>query len=132
MYNNFIVWARTGREGSQHAYFPQRGVITAWRDVFSKLSAPNIMEFDLKSFFDSVNLAKIQSLLINRYGFPRTEAHWITALNRSIPKLTNEDKIEEPDRAVAYTHRGLANPEADPSKLLPVVKIDLDRDPIPT
>lgn len=29
MLNNLVVWHRTGREGTQHAYFPGRGVHTA-------------------------------------------------------------------------------------------------------
>lgn len=29
MLNNLVVWSRIGKEGSQHAYFPGRGVHTA-------------------------------------------------------------------------------------------------------
>jgi len=87
MYNNLIVWARTGQEGSQHAYFPKRGVITAWRDVFSKLSAPNIMEYDLKGFFDNVDLNINMMLLVNKLKVPLLEAQWMKRLNQSVPVL---------------------------------------------
>jgi len=103
MYNNLIVWARTGQEGSQHAYFPQRGVITAWRDVFSKLSAPNIMEFDLKSFFDKVDLAYVRGVLLASGVATKAEAAFLTKLNRSIPKFPTEIEMEEPDTHLRYT-----------------------------
>jgi len=49
---------------AQHAYFPTKGVQTALRDVWKKLfKEKNIYEFDLKGFFDSVNLLENEKIL---------------------------------------------------------------------
>lgn len=103
MLNNLIVFARTDREGSQHAYLPQRGVHTAWREVFSYLNYKHIYEFDLKGFFDNVNLENLYKILYSQYNFPKKEAAFFRALNRSIVKLTKKDKMIEPDRKLKYT-----------------------------
>lgn len=64
MLNNLTVWLRTGKEGQQHAYFPGRGVSTAWEEVFKRIDSPNIYEFDLTGFFDNVDLNWIYQWLI--------------------------------------------------------------------
>lgn len=118
MYNNLIVWARTGQEGSQHAYFPQRGVITAWRDVFKKISAPNIMEFDLKGFFDAVNLEKLHETIWKTMKLmPMAESSFVRKLNRSIPKIGTIGVMEEPDLAVHLTADLNPNPNPNPARL---------------
>lgn len=49
-----------GREGSQHAYLPGRGVHTAWREVLeNEKKYSHIYEFDLKGFFDNVDISVI-------------------------------------------------------------------------
>lgn len=126
MYNNLIVWARTGQEGSQHAYFPKRGVITAWRDVFLKLSSPNIMEFDLKSFFDAVNLEGLYRTMWSTMKImPKVEAAFVRKLNRSIPKFPKLERgevgvMDEPDLRLHFTADLNPNPnvspEIDPAK----------------
>jgi hypothetical protein len=112
MYNNLLVWARTGQEGSQHAYFPKRGVITAWRDVFRKISAPNIMEYDLKGFFDNVPLEVIRTACLEELRMPKAEANFLRRMCRSIPQIidpgsrrssiTEENIKAEPDLGVSY------------------------------
>jgi hypothetical protein len=110
MLNNLVVWNRTGKEGTQHAYFPGRGVHTAWRDVFERIESPYIYEFDLKGFFDSVSLEYITKLLTKRFNLPRKESAFFRKLNRSIVKLCEVDRIDEPDRALKYTADLQPNP----------------------
>jgi len=98
MLNNLIVWTRIGREGCQHAYIPGRGVSTAWSEVFSKLDSANIFEFDLKGFFDNVDLSYVNSVLFKRYNYPRNTVDFFRKLNRSIVKLCDKDRLPEPDR----------------------------------
>lgn len=44
----------------QHGFRPGRGVKTAWQVVLTKvIKARYIYEFDLKGFFDNVNVSKV-------------------------------------------------------------------------
>ena len=70
MLNNIIVWSRTGKEGNQHAYFPQRGVHTAWRSLLTKLDSPDIMEYDLRGFFDMVDHSILRWHLVIKKQLP--------------------------------------------------------------
>jgi len=103
MLNNLVVWSRTGKEGSQHAYFPGRGVATAWEEVLSNLDKyENIYEFDLKGFFDKVNLDEIYRRLRSNYGYPGQVAAFFRKLNRSIIRLTNNDLLPEKERMIYF------------------------------
>lgn len=74
MINNLIVWMRREREGRQHAYFPRMGVPTAWAEVFKEKDAPFIYEFDLKGFFDNVDLKFIEKTCIEHFQMPVKQA----------------------------------------------------------
>lgn len=110
MLNNLIVWSRTGKEGRQHAYFPQRGVITAWEEVMKLKDADNIYEFDLTGFFDNVDLKNLESWMKEELNMPEAQAEWFMKLNQAVPKLTEEDKIEEKDRGVMFLPTGAVSP----------------------
>lgn len=116
MLNNLVVWFRTGREYNQHAYFPDRGVHTAWEEIFKRIDEANIYEFDLEEFFPSVNLDYNYETLIRIYGMPEKQAAMFRELNRSIvqlPKDPKEDKLQESDREVAFQADGHSlNPNA--------------------
>ena len=76
-----------GTEGKQHAYFPGKGVNTAWAGVISKLSnSPNIWEFDINSFFPSVDLIYNRERMVE-IGIPDHVADYLYTLNKSIVKL---------------------------------------------
>ena len=94
---------RREREGRQHAYFPRRGVQTAWADVFKETDAPCIYEFDLKGFFDNVDLKFIEKTCVDHFQMPVEQAEWFTKLNRSLVKLCanpEDDAVYEADRRV--------------------------------
>jgi hypothetical protein len=109
MLNNLIVWHRIGREGTQHGYFPGRGVHTAWKEVLENVNKSNVYEFDLKGFFDNVDLMAISHELRDEYKYESEDVNFITALNQSIVKLCNEDRIEEPDRVLRFNRNGSIN-----------------------
>lgn len=110
MLNVLIVWFRTGTDKHQHAYFPGKGVHTAWQDLLTRLEEPNIYEFDLTSFFPSVNLEANKELLENM-GIPPLISGYFRDLNRSITKLCDKDEMDETrDRKVLLTSDGQANP----------------------
>lgn len=55
---------------SQHGYRPHRGTASAWKVILSEvIKARDIFEFDLKNFFNSVNLDAISVALIKK-GIP--------------------------------------------------------------
>jgi len=110
MWNVLIVWFRMGTDPNQHAYFPGKGVHTAWLALLDRLDECNIYEFDLKSFFPSVNL-KENSRLLSKLGVPEEIVLFIESLNRSITKLEARDELpEDKDRKVLLTSEGAPNP----------------------
>lgn len=113
MLNNLIVWSRINKEGSQHAYQPQRGVHTAWAEILREQDKWDyIYEFDLRKFFDNVRLEYIFQRQVKSHNYPRSIAAHFRKLNRSIVKLTSKDLISEPERHLSFT----ANLEPNPNK----------------
>lgn len=50
---------------SQHGFRPGRGTLTAWETILNNvIKSKDIYEFDLKGFFDSINLDYISKVLI--------------------------------------------------------------------
>ena len=74
------------------------------------MKGENIYEFDLKGFFDNIDLIYNNQAMI-RAGFPPEIAKYLTDLNRSIVKLTSKDLIDESEhRKVIYNSDGSLNP----------------------
>jgi len=57
-----------------------------------------VYEFDMKGFFDNVDLELIRSRLKENYGISENFSNLFRDLNRSLVKLTSFDQIPEPDR----------------------------------
>jgi len=115
MLNVLVVWFRMGSDPHQHAYKPKSGVHTAWKDLLERVENPNIYEFDLESFFPSVSLRGMRDILIQELGMPEIVAGLLLEINRSITKLSKEDKLPEwSDRQV------LLNTSGDPNPNLPL------------
>jgi hypothetical protein len=56
-YNNILmVWLNPYIHPSQHGFIPGRGTLTAWQSLITRIESRSIYEFDMKKFFDSVNL----------------------------------------------------------------------------
>jgi hypothetical protein len=118
MLNNIIVWFRMGREGSQHAYIPGKGVHTAWAEILEHVECSEIYEFDLLSFFDNVDLEVLFRKMWFELGLPKEFCTLIKQMNRTIIKLEKEDKLPEPERRVKYELDGsifIKNIQAHPS-----------------
>jgi Reverse transcriptase (RNA-dependent DNA polymerase) len=65
----------------QHGFQPFKGTLSAWKELIPKiLNTENIYEFDLKGFFDNVNLNYIKEELKNMMG----NKHIIDKLNKPI------------------------------------------------
>lgn len=84
-------------ETQQHAYLPKRSIGTAWKEILPLLeSSQNIYEFDLTGFFPSVDLEYNRNRLLE-LGVPASIANHFLALNKSLVKLTDDDKMDESD-----------------------------------
>jgi len=67
----------------QHGFRPNRGTTSAWETVLKEvITARDIYEFDLKNFFNSVNLDYISKILKLK-GFPEAIINRIYFLNTS-------------------------------------------------
>lgn len=89
---------------------------------------PYIYEFDLKGFFDEVDLDFLYKTMVKDLRVPRREAVFFRKLNRSLVKLAkdpSEDKLPERDRSVRYTDQGLPNPSASGLPPARLVRLDL-------
>ena len=78
--------------------------------MFTHIDAPFIYEFDLKGFFDNVDLDFINKTLRGSLGMPEETCRFFRDLNRSIVKLTSEDLVPEPDRLIGFGANLAPNP----------------------
>jgi hypothetical protein len=85
-------------------------VQTAWEEIFQRLDAPCIYEFDLMGFFDNVDLGFISKALGSAYHLPASEVEFFERLNQSVVIPASEDLLPEPDRAVLYNSDGGVSP----------------------
>lgn len=83
-------------------------------------TATNIYEADFKGFFDSINLEGLSEILRSNLQIPNSEVEFIKRLNMSIVKLTEEDKVKERDRGVAFHADGKPHDKVDISQVLNV------------
>lgn len=68
--NILVIFLSPYISGNQHGFYPGRGSMTAWQQVLSEvISSPNIYEFDLRKFFDSINLDYLSKVLLT-LGLP--------------------------------------------------------------
>lgn len=64
------IWLRPYSHPNQHGFQHGKGTDTAWKEIHATvLTSPDIYEYDLKKYFDSINLDYLQSLL-ERLGIP--------------------------------------------------------------
>lgn len=142
MLNVLLVWYRIDADKNQHAYFPGRGIHTAWHSLLNRIdSERNIYEFDLSNFFPSVNLFENAKILTTELGIPSSYATYFWLLNRSITKLRDEDRLlEDRDRKVLLTSTNTVNTNLPPgmrSRVQEILKqigdyesLDLSQEPV--
>lgn len=88
------MWLEPFWISGQHAYFPGKGTITAWKEILSKIGSKQIYEFDLKQFFPSVEIQEVSNRL-RKFGLPETAVQYFEGLNSSLPELLNTDLVNE-------------------------------------
>lgn len=88
--NLLFFWLENQFLMNQHGFLPNRGTLTAWRDVLLKaINAPDIYEYDYKGFFDNVNSTKVLNWLAEK-GLPKTWVLKLRVIAHSAPKLPKE------------------------------------------
>jgi len=86
------VWLSPYRHPSQHGFMKGKGTDTAWLQVHTDLlNSGNIYEFDLKKFFDSVNLDYLREIL-SCFGLPTPLLNHIIRWNRTFGENTTSSR----------------------------------------
>lgn len=102
--------------GNQHGYLPGKGILTAWTSLTKMLTKPNIFEADYEGFFNNVTHLGLYSVMRDELKLPKSELLFLLKLNKSLVKLTADDKLEEKERVYPFGKFGEPNPQSDPSK----------------
>lgn len=87
MHNNILlVFLSPYISSSQHGFLPGRGTATAWYQIYSEvLSSDNIFEFDLRKYFDSINLDYLSDMLL-KIGMDPKYVEAYVSWNRTAPE----------------------------------------------
>lgn len=86
------------RSKRQHGFVPHKGTGTAWEYILRYvIKQDNIIEFDLKKFFDNVHITKVTDQL-EKAGYSGREILWWTRLLTSKALIEPEDISRELSR----------------------------------
>lgn len=83
--NILLLWLSPYIHSQQHGFYPGRGTLTAWQDLSKLLTSTHIYEFDLRKFFDSVNLMYLSKVL-KLTGIPERICDLILLWNQTLPR----------------------------------------------
>lgn len=112
------IWLTPYYHPSQHGFIPHRGTGTAWLQIHENvLKSPNIYEFDLKKYFDSINLDYLRQTL-KATGIPTPLLNNIIRWSRTATENTTEsthswDTPEEEAQDYKYYITGASSPNTD-------------------
>jgi len=87
--NGFLtIFLREKISLRQHGFFPKRGCLTAWKQILGSglLDSSNILEFDLKNFFDSVSLEALRKQL-SKFSVPSWLIQRLEFISQNAPKF---------------------------------------------
>lgn len=130
-----FYYEATGKfRDSQHGFRPGRGTLTAWRTILAKvIESKDIYEFDLKGFFDSINLDyianqmildRIPPYLVRQFYYINTCAcnvkppYRINEFEHMMKKLIHQGSYEEVinhPRPLSYMYRIRGVPQGSPT-----------------
>jgi len=77
----------------QHGGLSRRGVVTAWKSIIPQLDEPNILEFDIKGFFNNINHSTIGEFV--RHSKLNSFKEWIKETLESQPTKNNTPPLSE-------------------------------------
>jgi len=76
----------------QHGGMSGRGVVTAWKDLIPKLDEENILEFDIKGFFNNISHSAIEKFI--RDSKLNSFSKWVKETLESKPTRQNAPPLE--------------------------------------
>lgn len=96
MWNNiFSIYLENLLPTSQHGFRPKKGTLSAWREILEKVvNKKNIWEFDLKQFFDTVDLVALKQQM-QIYKFPDSIVEQFYKIHQCHPQLPAEELLDE-------------------------------------
>ena len=82
-----LVYTSIYQHPNQHGFIPGRGTDTAWKDIHSEvLKSKYIYEYDLKKFFDRINLDYLNNILQSTMDMESGLANLIISWSRTMPQ----------------------------------------------
>jgi hypothetical protein len=110
----FIEILKSEINESQHAYLPNKGVMTAWREILEACQEYDyIYETDLKNFFPSVSVHRVIEIMKEKYQAPSEVTNWLLELSKSVPSFPKEKLLDESkfDKSNIVPNKGWMAPE---------------------
>jgi Reverse transcriptase (RNA-dependent DNA polymerase) len=95
--NNFLLqWLDGTWEEEMHGFIPGRGTLSCWKDLFLKgwHEEEEIWEWDFAQYFPSLKSTAIKEAL-RKANVSEDWVEWLEEINRTLPKMPEEIKIEE-------------------------------------
>jgi hypothetical protein len=92
LWNKFLLkWCKGKINIHQHAYQPDKSVITVWQDIMENIvDKRNIYSGDLTKYFDMIDLESVGESLEKVFKVPKPIAHYLTELHKSMPTNMKE------------------------------------------
>lgn len=97
MLNNFLYYfIKDELLSSMHGFIPGKGTLSAWKEFFTKgiYKYPYILEYDLKKFFDLVDLRSLK-LQLYSLNLPWNLVDYLIKINEGVPILPKDIKLVE-------------------------------------
>lgn len=100
MVNNFLVqFLRKDIESWNHGFIPQRGTLSAIKDLIHSWKKYNfIYEFDFKNFFGNVDALRVTDLIYAKREKPDRIPHyltyWLEKVNLRLPMIPRDVKLD--------------------------------------
>lgn len=112
----------------QHGFRPGRGTNTAWGEILTKVvKGRYIYEFDLKGFFNNVDVTKVLDFLEYKHGLLRTFREHLERLS-VMPRMSfrSDDPEDHPEDDALLDAETTPNDEMDPEQLYAMLESALD------
>jgi len=90
-WNKFLLkWMEGEMNPHQHAYQPNKSIITLWRDIMENIvDKRNIYSGDLLKYFDMVDLDAATESLHRKFKVPWAICHFLESCHKSLPMNVN-------------------------------------------
>lgn len=96
----------------QHAYQPEKGIITVWRDIMENIiDKRNIYSYDLEKYFDKVDLRSTIETLSENFRVPWAICYCLGEMHKSLPTNIKKNLNIDPLKQNVYIKENLIESE---------------------